>query len=371
MDAVLKSRFKYDYPDAIGPEPPGSSDLEEEIVKRLLYEAIQVQKETFPKIFEASARACNILALGETTPEVFLRANDAIQASCLSPASLSRPVILINSGLVRRLNDDELTAVIGHEIGHFAFRHRPQLRDPEDINEAAHMKAMAASRCAEISADRAGLIACNNINAAVSALIKTSSGLGEEHIRLDLQAFLRQFKQLVADGPSINEAMSTHPFFLLRIRALVMFSKCDEFRNHQAVDNGGGLRVEDVDRSIMRDLGAISGLSLGEVNNRLISHVLILASMAVFAADGKFSREEQSFFREYFGDVDISNELELVRNKGIQGVLYELRKQLRVMGGISEEDKVQMKKFFSILYSRFSEEETEGLRAALNSLNFL
>ena len=362
-------RFSHDRPALGSVEQAASLDRQESVLADLMHRSVKILPETFPRVASAIETAeSRLLGVG-TSPDVFVHADANMQACCFLPAHYDHPVILLTSSLIERLESVELTSVIGHEIGHAIYKHyTPELSSVEGLDR---LKLLAASRSAEVSADRAGLIACHDLNASISALIKITTGLGADDIRFDLQAFLRQFTEITEQGPSMNETMSTHPLFLLRIRALFKFSNSIEYHNCIGRPGKGSQTLEEADRGIIRDLHKISGLSLDEVDDELITKILILASFAVFTADGKFSKDEQDFFKEAFGEVDASEEISLAQQKGHSGVVYELRRKLGLLGGVSPKDEERMKAFFAVLYDTFPKNDTKPLKAALNSLGFV
>jgi hypothetical protein len=362
-------RFSHDRPSRVSVEGTTSEERQESLLTDLLHRSVKIRPETFPRVASA-IQAAESRLLGEgMPPDVFVHSDANMQACCFLPGHYDHPVILLTSSLIERLEVDELTSVIGHEIGHAVFKHNNP--DHSSVEGLERLKILAASRSAEVSADRAGLLACRNLNAAVSALIKITTGLGGNDIRFDLQAFLQQFSEITEKGPSMSETMSTHPLFLLRIRALFMFANSIEYHNCIGRHGIGSQTLDEADRGIMRDIRKISGLSLEEVDDELITQILILASFAVFTADGKFSKDEQDFFKEAFGEIDASEEVKLAQQKGHSGVLYELRRRLSLLGGVSPQDEERMKTFFSVLTQTFPQDHTEPLRTTLNSLGFV
>lgn len=70
--------------------------------------------------------------------------------------------------------------------------------------QAERIAVMQLSQCAEISADRIGLLASGSLQSACSALLKSAAGLGEPYLKPNITSFLNQFRDLVEkDG---NEA---------------------------------------------------------------------------------------------------------------------------------------------------------------------
>lgn len=341
------------------------------ILNGLLATALRVQNESFPRLAGIADRASERLLSGKNQLELFVKADTDIQACCYLPGASESPVVLLSSSIVERLDEAELCYVIGHEIGHWAFRHSTKNSDHENVNGVEQLKILAASRCAEISADRAGLVACGDLNSAISALIKVSSGLDSRNIRFDTQSLLKQYSEIVERGPSSNEALSTHPFFLLRVRALVLFSRTVQFYRFSGVKSKSGIDNLEVDENIRRDLRKISGLSLEKIDDNLVTDILVLASLIVFAADGKFAKNEQSFFNDYFGDVNLSSKLKLIDEFGVKGMTLQLRQKMSSLGGVSSENEERMRTFFSILNETFPSNDTSQLNTTLNSIGFV
>lgn len=363
-------RFSYDRASAIEVTSPSGDGGHNPLLDNLLMQSVRVRPETFPRLSQAIEKASARVLDEHTVPEVFLRSDSNIQACCYSSYS-DRPLIVVSSALVELLSQDEIASVIGHEIGHWSFKHGNSRNQVSEHQGVAQLKMLAASRCAEISADRAGLVACNDVNTAISALVKVSTGLDEKNIRLDVQTFLKQYKEITDKGPNMAEAMSTHPFFLLRIRAMVLFSRATSYYEMIGASGKKGLSNEDVDETIHRDLRKISGLSIDEVDDDLVTEIMLLASFLVFAADGTFSKEEQQFFKETFGDKDFKPHLKMVKELGVKGLSLRLRQQIIALGGVNAENQERLKTFFSVLTQTFPRGDTEPLRATLNSLGYV
>src|SRR5690606_26744125 len=107
---------------------------------------------------------------------------------------MDRPFIVLNSGALRLLDDDELTYLLGHELGHIMSGHvlyrtmtvillqLAQMGFPV-VGLAARAVLIALlewSRKSELSADRAGLLSLQNPEAALKAFMKLAGGGHEE-----------------------------------------------------------------------------------------------------------------------------------------------------------------------------------------------
>ena len=137
-------------------------------------------------------------------------------------------VVVVYSSLLDLMDEDELRFAIGHELGHVALGHtwlNTLLGGMAGIPtsfDAAILISFAFrwwNRACEYSADRAGLLACGNLNKAISALVKVSAG------DFATQAeFKRALAMIDAEDDSIGnilaETFSTHPMTIKRINQL-------------------------------------------------------------------------------------------------------------------------------------------------------
>lgn len=169
--------------------------------------------------------------------ELFVGQDPVVNASAMHAISASEPHVLeLTSALVERMNDDEIRFVLGHEVGHLAYRHyRARLSvaafGVDEQNEAKAPPLLARrleswDRLAEISADRAGLLVVDcRLDVAVSAFFKLQSGLGPEHLRFDVQAFLDQLAAIEKLERRELLAQFSHPATPIRVRALQLFAQ--------------------------------------------------------------------------------------------------------------------------------------------------
>jgi Zn-dependent protease with chaperone function len=58
--------------------------------------------------------------LGVDMPDFFLQQNPSVNAFT---GGVEKPVIVLHTGLIERLSDEELLAVIAHEVGHIHAEH--------------------------------------------------------------------------------------------------------------------------------------------------------------------------------------------------------------------------------------------------------
>ena len=171
--------------------------------------------------------------------ELFVQSNSDINGFSLHSLSADKPhIVSLTSGMIERMNDEELRFVLGHELGHLHFRHhRPRLvyaalatEEEEDlparIPPLLQRRMETWERLAELSADRAGFVAiAGHLEPVVSAFFKLTSGLGPEHLRFDIEAFLHQLGDLMQLKRREVLAQFSHPATPVRVRALQLYGE--------------------------------------------------------------------------------------------------------------------------------------------------
>jgi len=152
---------------------------------------------------------------------------------------MDKPFIVLNSGALALLDQDELTYLIGHEVGHVMSGHvlyrtmtvlllqLATLGFPI-VGLAARAILVALLEWnlkAELSSDRAGLLAVQHPEASLRAFMKLAGGGSPEET--DLNEFLIQADQYRETGDVadvvfkvLNLLGTTHPFHVLRAAEL-------------------------------------------------------------------------------------------------------------------------------------------------------
>lgn len=138
---------------------------------------------------------------------------------------LLNPSIIITSGLLDIVDENELRFIIGHEMGHVLFKH---YFINTFISPAGNRIFGATyifgfwSRLAEYSADKVGLYCSGSIDDALSALMKISVGL-KTFKKMDVGHFIKQVHNIDDPFEKLGETISDHPYSVKRIYNLVQF----------------------------------------------------------------------------------------------------------------------------------------------------
>ncbi len=200
----------------------------------LVRQAEPVTPQTMPglvKLVELAGRR-----LGVSGVKTFVAPGRGLNAYAFG---LSDPkVVVLYSALFRALDEDEILFIVGHELGHVRLGHTwlnslvggmAGIPSPFAAAVILHVAFRWWNRACEYSADRAGLLACDDLGKAISALVKI--GGGGVTSRDALAKIEAQDDTL---GASLTEALSTHPMIVKRIEALRAWAGTEAYRRWRA-----------------------------------------------------------------------------------------------------------------------------------------
>jgi Zn-dependent protease with chaperone function len=204
--------------------------------------AVRVSERQFPHIYELVRDGAYILDLPEV-PEVFVLQNPLVNAMALGR---DKPFIVITTGMVNLYDPEELRWVVGHELGHILSGHavyRTMLVILLGLAARAAWTPIGLGlqaiiwgleewfRKSELSCDRAGLLAGQDLDAARRGLMKLAGGAYLSELNPD--AFREQAHEYDA-VPDLRDSIlkilqlrgNTHPF------AVVRFAELDYWATH-------------------------------------------------------------------------------------------------------------------------------------------
>jgi Zn-dependent protease with chaperone function len=207
--------------------------------RALLRRAQRVTPATAPSL-AAFVKQC-VSILRPEPVEVFIAPTPVLNAYTFG---LDTPkVVVLYSGLFNVMDEDELRFILGHELGHVKLGHTRLnslvggMAGIPSSSGASALLTMAFlwwNRACEYSADRAGLLACGKPEKAITALIKLVAGpQARTQAGMELA-----YRQIDAEDDtllgSLNEALSSHPMIIRRIRELRRFASSSHYRRLQA-----------------------------------------------------------------------------------------------------------------------------------------
>lgn len=273
---------------------------------RLAAAGVGITSRLLPDVYESLASTCRRLQLPLGSVNAYVVASPEVQASCCL-TSRERCMLSISSAAVDLLRPEELPFILGHELGHFLYRHEGLDANPSSIESAMLQRAK------EVSADRVGLLACQSLEAATRAIMKAAAGLDERHLRFDVSSFLAQLEHVEERG---QDAFATHPSLLVRCRALMWFSLSAECQGSAA-----GKDLTSIDDRVERDLERFVDSSARETISE--AHQAVFLWLLVLAAtrDGRLSREDQGAINAAFGNVTVEKVVRMLSGLSREAVL--------------------------------------------------
>ena len=306
MDFLDKYKYYKDDPSEFGIDlkdfKKNSNELDNSHLSNLLTNSVRVSKEILPKVGKAIETVFKRIEI-ENNFNFFVTAdNNQANASCSLMSSASRPDIVLTSRLIELLSLEELQFVIGHEVAHYVYQHAlyPNHNNVDDRN--LKLNILNLSRAAEISADRIGFLACNNLDNSLRANFKLASGLSDKNFNFKPSTYLDQLRDLEDLGKSSSELWSTHPSFLIRMQSLIWFSMTKEYHEFFDIKKKGTYNLSEVDEKLDQKIKKVTGDELEISNKEIYEKALIWGSLDIYLSDKKFSKVEQDEFANRFGE---------------------------------------------------------------------
>ncbi|MGH3276593.1 MAG: M48 family metallopeptidase [Streptosporangiaceae bacterium] len=213
-----------------------------------LASSVRASEDQFANLYHDMLDGSYILDLPKV-PELFITQSPLINAMTLGT---DKPFIVLTTGLVDLMDEEEIRFVIGHELGHVLSGHsvyRTMLYHM--VNLATRLSFIPFAwigfkaviwgleewyRKSELSCDRAGLLAGQDEQAARRALMKTAGGSRLSELSHD--AFHEQAREYDA-VPDVRDSLlkllqlqgTTHPFAVVRFVELDQWASGGEFRD--------------------------------------------------------------------------------------------------------------------------------------------
>lgn len=236
--------------------------IERDRVKaELLGSGVRISPEQFPEIYDKLVYCSK--KLGIPVPETFI--HQKIELNAFTIGTNEDAVIVLNNGLVDQINERELKFVLGHECGHIQNGH-------VTYNFMAFLMARLAtsviwlliypfllalrhwSRQAEITADRAGLICCENLNLTKQVMIKTALGSKELFNRVNMDEYMIQLEDIRQNIGRLDEFWKSHPHLPKRVAALELYEKTENYQKKISDIATEGKTLSEIDQKIVEIL---------------------------------------------------------------------------------------------------------------------
>ncbi len=217
--------------------------------------AVKVTPKQCPDLHAKLQIACT--TLGVDMPDFFIQQNPIVNAFT---GGVEKPIIVMHSGLLERLSDEEVLAVVAHEVGHIHAEHVLYLTAARLIEALANASVarlipgaeiikflisagisgalLAWARRAELSCDRAALLVCQDPHVIGRTMMKLAGGTFSS--KIDYDQFLEQArefqknydeKKLDKFWADILNAGQSHPFPIWRVSEILKWVEEGEYND--------------------------------------------------------------------------------------------------------------------------------------------
>ena len=215
--------------------------------------AVKVTPKQCPDLHAKLEIACN--TLGVDMPDMFVQQNPIVNAFT---GGVEKPIIVLHSALIERLNDEETLAVISHEVGHIHSEHVLYLTAARLIEFMLNRSVaalipgseiiklvvslgiasalLAWSRRAELSCDRAALLVMQDPHVIGRTMMKLAGGTFAS--KIDYELFLEQGREFKRNYDAsrldrfwadvMNSGLS-HPFPIWRVAEILEWVESGQY----------------------------------------------------------------------------------------------------------------------------------------------
>jgi len=201
--------------------------------------SFKVNEKLAPRLFESFMEVMKRLEFNEPT-EFYITNNPELNAFAVSRLEPDEShIININSGLIDKVDDEELKFIVGHEIGHLISNNAniAQLLDFVFVDESETplmMKHKIAvwDKLSELTADRFGFLACGKLEKVLSCFFKMASGLSVERLNFDPKAFSIENEEILKYFKETGSGnLLSHPINPIRIKAVELFENSGLYKD--------------------------------------------------------------------------------------------------------------------------------------------
>jgi len=241
--------------------------LEGKIRKELMASCLRVSEKQCPSLYGLYVDCTRTLGV-EDPPELFVECNPHPSSYIVG---VTKAMVVLSTGLIDVMDEGELRFVLGHMLGHHLCQHvlyqtmaryisqildlvaRTTLGVGGLVGKPLEVALMSWSRVSEFSADRAGLLACQDLDTALRALVKLGVPSKKLWSEVNIEELLKQAAELepeleVEVPPEgrlaklkgklgqLKEKLSkltigtrAQPWPVLRIRELVKWARSGEY----------------------------------------------------------------------------------------------------------------------------------------------
>lgn len=251
---------------------------------------LRATADCFPELYRAVQEGCEILDVPKR-PAVYIQPGGLNAFT----AGVQQPILVLNAGLIDSMSEEELRFVVGHELGHIKSGHVLYYQIAMLLPVLAEVIGVATlgigsllsfplevalirwQRMSELTADRAGLLACQDVNAATTAMIKLA-GLPQRFFdKVNTEDFLaqaREFESFDSDkldwvAKILSGMGQSHPWTVMRASELLRWIDTTSYEKLLADPSGG--RAAEPQRTFCTNCGSpVTGVFCSKCGTRRV-----------------------------------------------------------------------------------------------------
>src|SRR5688572_29316946 len=220
----------------------------------LLGTAVKVSDTQYPRVYNAAKAAGAVLRV--KVPVIFAAPSKSFKVKVLGTDDA--PHLIVNMELAEALDDTELIAAVAHELGHIQNGHILYTTALHYLNTSAAffvrwvvqpaiMTLQAWSRRAEVTCDRAALLAVRDLDKTLLAMVRLELGL-DKGSAFNAEEYLRALPDVKKGLGRFTEMFRSNPYLPKRVQALRLFAGSALYAQLTGQDATGKPTLGEVDK---------------------------------------------------------------------------------------------------------------------------
>lgn len=227
--------------------------IEKVILVEKMSSTLRVNAQQYPSLYKQYVKMAEVLDV-KKLPNLYIETTNQINAYAMGVENYT---IVLCSGLIDIMTEDELLAILGHELGHVKCEHQlyktmtyilsnfgnqiisyaiPYVG--QVVSLGLQLALLEWNRKAEFSCDRAGLLATQDVEATANALAKLAGYSRRFDDQIDLEEVKTQaehYHELGSDSLIVkliklhSLLQQTHPYPVVRVKEIKAWANSQEY----------------------------------------------------------------------------------------------------------------------------------------------
>ena len=287
-----------------------------------------------PHAFRALSRCQEVIGLKK--PVAMFCSNDGSLNAMVSTMPDGTIRIVLTSGLLDALDEDEVAYVIGHEIGHAVLGHLEiRVFNDHELAGLTVLRHFALRRYQELSADRVGLLCCPDLDKILRAELMIHSGITVRDRIGGSQDILKAAEEALAaskgDFTGDVSKYATHPYGPMRTLAIENFARSTTFAGlRKAPAPAGALDEAALEKKVQEVMDVMNPIELGAASDvgPDVTKFVALGALQLAAATDGVSDEEYAAIKRLSGVAEVVEPLRKLSFEEQQVELGELAEKI-------------------------------------------